>query len=496
MGERYVQFLRLARELYDLEHAQGLLSWDQETNMPVRGAEQRARSTGLLAGIRHEKLTCDRFIDAVGELACEDLRGDAAVNVRLLKREQDRALRIPQELVVELSETQSRSHEVWVGAREQSDFEIFAPWLRKILELQKRVADLVGYEGSIYNAFLDEFEPYARVEEVNPVLSELRDRLIPLVERILSSGTAPKDILSGDFPVEAQRSFGRHVMTDMGFDDEAGRLDESVHPFCSGLAPTDVRLTTRYSSGQMTESLFGIIHECGHGLYEQGLPEEALGTPLCQAVSLGIHESQSRMWENMIGRSREFWEHYLPLLKQYFPGQLEGVTVDDFYAAINQVKASHIRVEADEVTYNLHILLRFELEQALVADDIEVAELPHHWNRLMQQYLGMRPKNDAEGVLQDIHWSAGLIGYFPTYSLGNLYAAQFFDSAARAVPDLMAAAGQGNFAELRDWLGESIHQRGSRLQASELILEVTGKPLVTEYLVDYLESKYGELYNL
>ena len=496
MSSKYTEFLRLSRELADLGHARALLGWDQETCMPRRGADERARSIGLLAGLYHEKLTSEALVDLVGELSANLLEADAAANLRLVGREQDRALKVPQQLVVELSETQSRAHEAWVAAREKAAFGEFAPWLERILELQGKVASLVGYPGSVYNAFLDEYEPHARVEEVAPLLGELRDRLLPLAGAVLARGRPRPDLLEREFPPETQEAFGREVLADLGFDLEAGRLDVSVHPFCSALAPTDVRLTTRYSSRCMTESLFGIIHECGHGLYEQGLPGEAMGTPVCQAVSLGIHESQSRLWENMIGRSREFWEHYLPKLKSRFPGQLEDVGLERFHAAVNHVEATPVRVEADEVTYNLHILLRFELEQQLVGGELAVAELPERWNDLMEDFLGIRPENDAVGVLQDIHWSSGLIGYFPTYSLGNLYAAQFFDCARSRMPGLMQDVGRGEFSGLLGWLRDNIHSRGARLTAGELIEEVTGAPLSTDPLMAYLEDKYGELYSL
>ena len=356
----------------------------------------------------------------------------------------------------------------------------------------------MGFTGSVYNALLDHFEPHARVEEVEPLLGELRRRLVPLVEEILGSEAAAKkdDLLERDYDVAVQESFGRRVLADLGFDMEAGRLDVSVHPFCSGSHPGDVRLTTRYNAGQLTSALFGIIHEAGHGLYEQGLPAEAEGLPVGGSVSLGIHESQSRTWENAVGRSREFWEHYLPHLARCFPAQLEGVGVDRFYAAVNRVERSLIRVEADEMTYDLHILLRFELEKALMEGELEVGDLPGVWNERMQSYLGIRPGSDAEGVLQDIHWSLGLIGYFPTYTLGNLYGAQFYRRACADLGDLPGQIRRGELSGLLGWVRENIHSRGSRLTASELVQEVTGEPLRVDYLMEYLEGKYRPLYGL
>ena len=497
MDQHYEEFIRRVVELADLGHAQGMLSWDQETYMPPRGAGPRARSLGTLAGIYHERLTDPALVALVEKLRAGDLQGDAEINLRYMERDQRRALKIPRELVVELSQTQSLAHEAWVEARRKSDFSLFRPWMEKILGLQKEVAHRVGFAGSIYNAFLDQFEPYARIEEVAPLLEQLRLRLVPLVEGIAAAGLRPAaGFLDREFPVDRQEAFGRRVLADLGFDLERGRLDVSVHPFCSSTSPEDVRLTTRYSARQLTSALFGIIHEAGHGLYEQGLPADVEGTPVGGSVSLGIHESQSRLWENMIGRSRPFWEHYLPVLREYFPDQLKGVEVDAFYAAVNQVTPSLIRVEADEVTYNLHILLRFELEQALVEERVSVAELPELWDEKMVSYLGIRPPDAAKGVLQDTHWSIGLIGYFPTYSLGNLYAAQFFAQAQKEMPGLMAGVAQGDLLCLKDWLNRTIHAKGRRLNAGELVQAVTGEGLKGEYFAEYLEGKYRALYHL
>jgi carboxypeptidase Taq len=484
-------------ELADIGHAEGMLSWDQETYMPPKGAAMRARAQGTLAGLHHERLTAPELVGLVKDLKGQDLTGDAAVNVREVGRSQDRALKIPKELVVELSQTESLSHEAWIAAREKADFAHFQPWLEKILKLKKEVAERVGYEGTIYNALLDEYEPYTRAEDIEPVFAALKDKLVPLVEKIAATGKFPaKGVLDQDFPVAEQEELGRQVLEDLGFDLEAGRLDVAVHPFCSGTSRDDVRLTTRYSADWLPGSLFGTIHEAGHGLYEQGLPEDAVATPAGGSVSLGIHESQSRLWENMVGRSRAFSTHYLPRLKALFPTQLQNVNLDEFYAAVNQVEPSLIRVEADEVTYNLHILLRFELERDLFEGRVEVKDLPSVWNERMQQYLGVCPPDDAQGVLQDVHWSFGLMGYFPTYTLGNLYGAQFFHQAQQELPDLEGQIGRGEFGGLKTWLNDKVHNRGSRLRASELVEEVTGEKLSADYFTNYLEAKFGALYNL
>ena len=492
---QYERFTQLVQELADVGHAQGLLSWDQEVCMPPRGAAGRARAMGTLAGVHHDRHTAPELVELVEALSEADLEGDRAVNVREMKRSQQRALRIPKALIVELTQTESLSHEAWVEARKTDDFPTFRPWLEKVFELKRQVAEAVGYTGSIYNALFDEYEPYARVEEVGPVLADLRQRLVPLVGGILESRSATDGLLTRPFDVTAQESFGRRVMTDLGFDLEAGRLDVAVHPFCSGTSPSDVRLTTRYSADLMQTSLFGIIHETGHGLYEQGLPD-AEGMPVGGAISLGIHESQSRMWENMVGRSREYWEHYLPTLAEHFPEQLAGVEVDRIYAAVNRVEASLIRVEADEVTYNLHILLRFELEKALIEGDLAVKDLPGAFADRMETYVGIRPDNDADGVLQDIHWSVGLIGYFATYTLGNLYAAQFYRKASVDLENLPAQIAAGNLSGLLGWLREHIHSVGQRRTAAELVQDVPGEPLCVDYLMEYLEGKFKPLYGL
>lgn len=494
-AKQYERFEQLAKEMADIGHAAGLLGWDQEVCMPPKGTPLRARAMGTLAGIQHDRLTAPELVELTEELAQAGLHGDEAINVREIKRDQDRARKIPKELVIEMSETESLAHEAWVEARKTSTFETFRPWLEKILEQKRKVCEAVGYEGSIYNALFDEYEPHTRVEDIEPVFAELRERLVPLVGAIQDSGRAKETVFAQDFDIASQEAFGRRVIDDLGFDMDAGRLDVAVHPFCSGSSPYDVRLTTRYSADLMTMSLYGSIHETGHGLYEQGLPG-AEGMPVGAAISLGIHESQSRMWENMVGRSREFWVHYLPKLAEQFPGQLDGVDVDRVYAASNEVEASLIRVEADEVTYNLHILLRFELEKAMMDGAVAVKDLPGEWNDRMESYLGIRPDTDANGVLQDIHWSMGGIGYFPTYTLGNLYGAQFYAQARADLGDLPGQIAAGNFAPLLDWCRTHIHSVGQRRTAAELVQDVSGRTLSVDPLMDYLEAKFKPLYGL
>jgi carboxypeptidase Taq len=366
-----------------------------------------------------------------------------------------------------------------------------------MLMLKRQEAAALGFTATPYDPLLDDYEPHATTAEVGAVLAGLRDALAPLVQEIVASGRRPDAaILKRSFAPAIQESFGQEISGAMGFDYTAGRLDTTAHPFCGGAGPGDVRITTRYNANDFGDAFFSILHEAGHGMYEQGLPREHFGLPTGEAVSLGIHESQSRMWENQVGRSRAFWEHVLPRARAAFPDALKEAKLDNFYAAINEVQPSLIRVDADEVTYNLHILIRFELERAMIEDDLQVAELPAAWREKYEKYLGITPPSDAEGALQDVHWSAGLFGYFPTYSLGNLYAAQFFAQANADLGDQQEAFRRGDFAPLLGWLRVHIHRHGQRYSASELVQRITGKPLTHASWIDQMRTKYGELYGL
>ncbi|MEE8160207.1 MAG: carboxypeptidase M32, partial [Acidobacteriota bacterium] len=378
-----------------------------------------------------------------------------------------------------------------------SDFSTFAPWLKKVVELKREEARCLQSSGSLYEALLDEYEPAMTEHELDDLFGTIRPRLSSLLERIQSSGKhLSQDFLTGNFSISRQETFGRAVLTAMGFEWDAGRLDCSPHPFCTGLSPLDVRITTRYNQQDFSSSLFGIIHEGGHALYEQGLESERYGLPACDAISLGIHESQSRLWENQVARNGPFWEYWLPRLQKTFPGQLDQVSLDDFVRAINRVEASFIRIESDEVTYGLHVILRYEIERLLIEEDLEVEDLENTWNQKTSDYLGIVPSCPAEGVLQDTHWSQGLIGYFPTYLLGTVYASQLFDSAEKSIPELSQHIRAGRLYPLREWLREKIHQRGKTVPAPTLIQEITGEALDSSRFLDYLEDKFGELYDL
>ncbi len=491
----YETFISRVKEISTARAIESVLEWDQETFMPPRGAAQRAAQLALIAGVAHQRLTDEAFGRALAAVEREaDPDPVVATNVREMRRLFDRAVKLPTELVQEIARTVALAKTAWVRARKENRFADFAPHLERVLELKRTVAEKIGYTTEPYDALMDEFEPGARAADVQRTFDELKRQLVPLVRAIRDAPRQPNpQLLTRPAPVAAQAAFGRRVAADMGFDFEAGRLDVSVHPFCSGTSPLDVRLTTRYDENYLPASLFGIMHETGHGLYEQGLDPAHAGTPMGASVSLGIHESQSRLWENLVGRSRSFWAHYFPLLQAEFPA-FADVSLEDWTFAINTVRPSYIRVEADEVTYNLHILLRFDLERQLVDGRLRVQEVPEAWNESFQGLLGLTPRTDTEGCLQDIHWSMGILGYFPTYALGNLYAAQFFRAARRALPDLEQRIARGELRPLREWLRENIHRHGQRYRAHELVHQVTGEPLSPTPFFEYLRDKYQPLY--
>lgn len=488
-------------ELYHLSSTLAILNWDQEVFMPPKGAALRAAAISNLAGILHEKFVSKDFAGLL-ENAKELLDGGKLADeetaiVRELWREYERQKKLPVKFVKEMAQVCSEGHNIWIKAKEKSDFKIFLPQLKKIVELKRKEAELVGYKKSPYDALLDTYEPYASADEISIILSELKDFLVPFLEKIKKTKVKidPK-ILEGDYPTSKQKKFNCEVARKMEFDFEAGRLDTSVHPFSTGFHPQDVRMTTRYRKHDLFDSLFGVIHETGHSLYEQGLDPKNFGTPLGEAISLGIHESQSRMWENNVARSKNFWKYFFPKLQSQFSEPFAKIKFDDFFRAVNFVQPSSVRVEADEVTYNLHIILRFEIEKELIEGAIEVEDLPKIWNAKMKEYLGVDVKNDSEGVLQDVHWSGGGIGYFPTYSLGNLYAAQFWSAAKKEILNLEKEIEAGEFGHLLEWLRKNIHIHGKMFSADGLVREVTGEPLTSRYFIDYLKEKYGEIYKI
>ena len=475
-----------------------LLSWDELTYMPRAGAAQRGEQMALLSGIYHDRAVDARIGELLGELENSTLVGDplapAAVNVREIRRAHQRMSRVPRSLVEELARVTTLAQHEWEAARRESDFPRFRPWLQKVIVLKRREADALGYEADPYDALLEEHEPGARSTDLARLFDALRRELVPLVNRL----TPPADmsVLRREYPLDRQESFGKAVAAALGFDFEAGRLDTTVHPFCSAIGPGDCRLATRYDVHDFSDAFFSILHEVGHGLYEQGLDPDHQGTPIGEVPSVALHESQARLWENTVGRSRPFWEHFYPRARAHFPGALGDVKLDDFHLAVNHVERSPIRATADEVTYNLHILVRFDLERALIAGNLEVAELPGAWNEANRQYLGITPRSDAEGCLQDGHWGAGLIGYFPTYTLGNLFAAQLFSRAAVELADLDCSFARGRFDGLLGWLREKIYRQGHRYPAGRLIEQATGRPPDYRPFIEYLSNKYTALYSI
>ncbi|TVQ76347.1 MAG: carboxypeptidase M32 [Phycisphaeraceae bacterium] len=498
----YEELTSLLRDAAVLHSMQATLAWDQETMMPPGGAPLRAEQLETLAGMVHTKKTDPR----IGELiaACEDdseVMGDArrSANVREIRRDYELATKLPGSLVGELARASSLGMEAWKDARSKSDFAIFLPWLQKTVDLNRRKAECYGvpsWGAELYDALMDEYEPKMTAARTQEIFRPLREFTVKLVERVKASkAPAGVDEVHTAIPIEKQKEFSRRVLEAFGFDFRCGRLDESAHPFCEGAGPGDVRLTNRYSEKAWLDQLSSASHEGGHGLYEQGLPKaEYFGQPLGDAISLGIHESQSRMWENQIARSRGFWEWAIGVAKDVMGAPVAGMSADQVFRAANVVEPSFIRVEADEVTYNLHIMLRFDLERAMIAGDLKPKDLPGIWNERMKKDLGLTVPDDRRGCLQDVHWSMGAIGYFATYTFGNLYSAQFWEAMARAIPDRDDQIRRGEFGAILAWLREHIHGVGRQYSAGELCERVTGKPLASEPLMRHLEAKVESVY--
>ncbi len=480
--------------------ALALLGWDQETHLPGGGAGARAEVLGALTEIAHDRATSELLGERI-EAAESALNGDdgaLAALVRESRRDWERSRKIPSELAQELAITSSRSLMAWRSARLENDFARFRPHVEKIVSLKRQVAEAIrdSENESLYDSLLEEYEPGMTAASFQGFIDAVKPRLVALVaEAAPRCEKVRTDFVTAGYDPTRQLEFSREILSAIGYDFERGRLDLTAHPFCTGIAsPHDVRITTRVDARDFTSNLFSVIHEGGHALYEQGLDPEWSGTPLGSATSLGIHESQSRLWENNIGRSDAFWRHWLPRFRAAFPGRADDVSHEEFVAAVNRVVPSLIRTEADEVTYSLHVMLRFEIEHALISGDLEVEELPELWRRKMREYLGVEPQDDATGVLQDIHWSMGAFGYFPTYFMGNLYGAQFDRAARKAIPDLDDQLAKGELLPLREWLRGKVHAHGRRYSALDLCREVTGEELDPTYFLDYLEDKVARLF--
>jgi carboxypeptidase Taq len=499
----YEQLKDRLATISDLGSVQSLLFWDQQTYMPGGALAGRAEQVATLSRLSHEMLVdaeTERLLDSSEEA---DPSSEKGALIRQARRDYERAAKMPAALVARTSRVTAVAEPAWVRGRKESDWSLFAPHLEEILSLKREAAEYLGYEDHPYEALLDAYEPGAKKARLEAMFEELKKGIVPLIRAVAEAdaerGQDDEDQaapLYGDFDEAGQKEFGRVVISAFGYDWERGRQDRSVHPFCISPGPGDVRMTTRFDSGWLAPALFGTMHEAGHALYTQGVDPAYARTPLDGGASMGVHESQSRLWENLVGRSRPFWSHYYPKLQEVFPGALKRVDGETFYRATNALAPSEIRVEADEVTYNLHILLRFELEVALIEGSLSVADLPAAWNARMQEYLGIEPENDALGVLQDIHWADGLFGYFPTYAIGNVLSVQLFDEALEACPDIPEQIERGEFSTLLGWLRENVHRHGSRYYPDELIQKATGRPLDTAPYLSYLNEKFGELYDL
>lgn len=463
--------------------------------MPPAGTRHRSEQMALLAGLVHDRATDPRYDELLSAVEGSSLVADPdspeAVNVRELRRGYDRERRIPRRLVEEMARVTLRASKAWAKARKENDFKSFAPWLDKVFALSREEADAVGHNGTRYDALLDDYEPGMTTESVSALFTRLRADLVPMVDELRGQAAAAANVLEGTFDLDRQRVFTDSIVSAIGFDFNGGRLDIAQHPFCTTLGRGDVRIGTRYQKNDVSRGIFAGLHEAGHALYEQGLDAAHYGTPMGEAVSIGVHESQSRLWENLVGRSEGFWLHFYPRLQGTFPDAFQDVSLETFRRSINRVEPHLIRVEADEVTYNLHVVIRFELERALLNGDLAAADLPGAWNELYQRYLGITPPDDRTGCLQDIHWADGLIGYFPTYTLGNVYSAQIFTAAERAIGPLEDAFAVGEFGELRRWLAGNIHRHGMRYRAEEMIARVTGSGPDPQAFIGNLSTRYG-----
>ncbi len=484
--------------LWDLSMIGALMGWDQQTYMPPKGAEERGEQMATLSRLIHEMGTSEEMGKLLDELLpyaqTLDPDSDDARLIKLAKREYDKQTRVPAEKVAEYARVTTMAQGAWVQARSESNFALFQPHLEKIVELRREYASYFAPYDHVYDPLLDDFEPGLKTAEVKEIFARLRPQQVELIQAIASRPQVDDSFLHLKYDEQKQWDFGVEVATRFGYDWQAGRQDRSAHPFTTSFGIRDVRITTRVIEDQLPSALFGTMHETGHALYQQGIDWNYRRSALGGAASLAVHESQSRMWENLVGRSRAFWRFFYPRLQEYFPQQLGNVSLEDFYKGINKVEPSFIRVEADEATYNLHIMLRLELEIALGCSSLEVKHLPEAWNTRMQEYLGITPPNDRMGVLQDIHWSGGMIGYFPTYALGNLISVQLWEKIQQDIPDLEEQIERGEFSALLGWLREKIHRHGSKYEPQELVQKVTGSKIDPQPYIRYLNSKYRDIY--
>lgn len=500
MEEKLKRLKEILGEVADLNQAAALISWDQQTYMPPGAAETRGQQAATLGKIAHEKFTADE----VGKLlemlapwaASQDPDGEEYRLLKVTRRDYDQATRVPADFIVRQNQLVAVANQAWFEAKSAKGFLHFLPYLQQVIDLAREYISFFPPADHPYDTLLDGYEPGMKTAEVQAIFAALRPQQVELIRAIGERPQVEDSFLHLEYPEQAQLDFALKVATDFGYDLRRGRQDKAPHPFCTSFGMDDVRITTRVNPNFLNTCLFGTLHETGHALYEQGIGHTWARTPLAGAASLAIHESQSRLWENLVGRSRPFWERYFPELQSVFPSQLGNVSLDQFYKAVNRVKPSLIRVEADEATYNLHIMLRLELEIAMLEGSVDLRDLPDIWDAKMQEYLGLTPVGEAQGVLQDIHWSWGYFGYFPTYALGNLVSAQLWEKFRATNPDLDDQIRDGDFSALLSWLRVKIHQYGRKYEPQELVQRVTKSTIDPAPYMRYLQTKYSEIYGL
>jgi carboxypeptidase Taq len=501
VNEKFIELKKRLNEISDLNKAAQVLNWDQQTMMSPKGAAIRAEQLATIGRIAHAKFTDPEIGKLLDDLASYEASlpydSDEASLIRVTRSDWEKQRRVPTDLRVEMTRTAALARPAWVEARKKSDYSIFLPHLEKNVALKLKYVECFDPTEHVYDVLLDDFERGMKTSEVKQIFDDLKRDLVPFIAEINKRpGTVGDACLYGKFPADKQKEFAIHVISHFGFNPDSWRLDPTVHPFASNSGINDIRITTRYYENFISPSIFGSMHECGHGLYENGVSPDLERTPLARGASNGLHESQSRMWENLVGRSRPFWKFFFPKLSAAFPEQFANVEMETFYRAVNKVQPSFIRVEADEATYGLHIILRFEIEQEIISGKLALRDVPEAWNTRMKEYLGVTVPNDAQGVLQDVHWSGGMMGYFPTYQLGNIIGAQIWEKALAAMPDLYAQFERGEFMPLREWLRENLHKHGRKYSPKETLQKVVGGPIDVKPYIRYLKSKLGEIYGI
>ncbi len=491
----YSDYQKYMSKIADLHYSIAVLSWDKEVYLPKDGAAHRSQQVATLSGMAHELFTKDSFGKQMLALQKDKtLSFKERRNVELTLKDYEKATKFEESFVIKKSKAISETYHSWLKAREERDWSIFAESLDKLVVIKKEESDRYAFGNHPYDSLLDLYEPAMTVEKLETIFSDVKQQLHPLIQHIKHADQIENDFLFQEFDTDEQWEYGLKILRKMGYDFDKGRQDISAHPFTTSFSPLDVRVTTRVKSNDFPMMLWSCIHEGGHALYEQGLPVSEYGLPSGAAISLGMHESQSRLWENNVGRSKAYWNYHYPLMQQAFKKQMGDISFDKFYKAINRIESNLIRTESDELHYHFHVLIRYEIERDLLAGNITTNELKENWNDRYEQYLGVRPENDVEGILQDIHWSHGSFGYFPTYSLGSFYAAQFYDQATSDIPQLEDQISQGNTDQLLTWLRDSIHQYGHQFEADEICEKITGSGLQLDSFVNYATTKFSDVY--